>query len=64
MKLLFSKLVCLILTFSSNGFERPNFVIMFMDDLGYADIGPFGAKDFPTPDLDRMAKEGRNLSAF
>lgn len=37
---------------------------MFMDDLGYADIGPFGAKDFPTPNLDRMAKEGRKFTDF
>ena len=35
-----------------------------MDDLGYADIGPFGAKDFPTPHLDRMAKEGRKFTDF
>jgi len=35
-----------------------------MDDLGYADIGPFGAQDFPTPNLDRMAKEGRKFTDF
>ena len=44
--------------------KTPNVVIMFMDDLGYADIGPFGAKDFPTPNLDRMAKEGRKFTDF
>ena len=37
--------------------EKPNVVIMFMDDMGYADIGAFGAQDYPTPNLDRMAKE-------
>ena len=41
--------------------KTPNVVIMFMDDLGYADIGAFGAKLTLTPHLDRMAKEGRNL---
>ena len=44
--------------------KTPNVVIMFMDDLGYMDIGPFGAKDFPTPNLDRMAKEGRKFTDF
>jgi arylsulfatase A len=43
---------------------RPNFVIINIDDLGYADIGPFGSKLNRTPNLDRMAKEGRNLTSF
>jgi arylsulfatase A-like enzyme len=31
---------------------------MFIDDLGYGDIAPFGCKDIPTPNLDRFAAEG------
>src|SRR5215831_6830869 len=42
----------------------PNIVIIFMDDLGYADIGPFGAKGYATPNLDRLAKEGRVFTDF
>jgi len=42
----------------------PNVVIIFCDDLGYADIGPFGAKAYRTPNLDRMAAEGRKFSRF
>jgi len=42
----------------------PNIVIIFIDDQGYADIGPFGAKDWPTPNLDRMAREGRKFINF
>ena len=41
----------------------PNIVIIFCDDLGYADIGPFGAKT-KTPNLDRMAKEGMKFTDF
>ena len=44
--------------------NKPNVVIMFMDDMGYADIGPFGAKAYPTPHLDQMAKEGRKFTDF
>ena len=46
----------------------PNFVIVYADDLGYADIGPFS--DLPrgrrpvTPHLDRMAAEGVKLTSF
>ena len=42
----------------------PNFVIIFIDDMGYADIGPFGAKGYATPNLDRMAQEGRDFTDF
>ncbi|MGH9840788.1 MAG: sulfatase family protein [Blastocatellia bacterium] len=42
----------------------PNIVIIFADDLGYADIGSFGAKGYKTPNLDRMAAEGVRLTNF
>jgi len=44
--------------------EKPNFVIIFCDDLGYADVGCFGAKGFETPNLDRMAAEGMRVTDF
>jgi arylsulfatase A len=43
---------------------KPNVVILFVDDLGYADIGPFGATKQKTPNLDRMAAEGMKLTSF
>jgi hypothetical protein len=33
--------------------QKPNLVIIFTDDMGYADIGAYGCKDIPTPHLDR-----------
>ncbi len=42
----------------------PNVIVIFCDDLGYADIGPFGCKAYTTPHLDRMAKEGRKFTNF
>ncbi len=44
--------------------ERPNFVVIFCDDLGYNDIGPFGSKKHRTPNLDAMAKGGRRFTNF
>lgn len=43
---------------------KPNVVVIFIDDLGYADIGPFGATKQKTPHLDRMAAEGMKLTSF
>jgi arylsulfatase A-like enzyme len=42
----------------------PNFVIVFADDLGYGDVGCYGARDYSTPNLDRMAAEGTKFTDF
>jgi len=42
----------------------PNVVVIFIDDMGYADIGPFGAEGYETPNLDRLAREGRQFTDF
>ena len=47
---------------SAHAADRPNVVVLFIDDLGYADTGPFGCKDIPTPNIDRLAKEGTVLT--
>ncbi len=44
--------------------ETPNIVLIFIDDMGYADIGPFGNTKVRTPNLDRMAAEGRKFTSF
>jgi arylsulfatase A len=53
--------LCPVLTAAD---RPPNVVVFFIDDMGYADIGPFGAKAYPTPHLDRMAAEGRLFTDF
>ena len=42
----------------------PNFIVVFCDDMGYADVGPFGAEGYSTPHLDRMAREGMKFTDF
>ncbi|PHR91946.1 MAG: arylsulfatase [Blastopirellula sp.] len=44
--------------------EKPNIIVMYIDDLGYNDIGPFGSKLHRTPNLDVMAQEGRRFTDF
>ena len=48
----------------ADGGRPPNVVIVFADDQGYADVGVFGAEGFETPNLDRMAAEGRTFTDF
>ncbi len=42
----------------------PNVVLIFVDDLGYGDLGCFGAKDIRTPHIDRLAAEGNKFTSF
>jgi arylsulfatase A-like enzyme len=44
--------------------DKPNFVLIFIDDLGYGDLGCFGSKTIRTPHLDRLAAEGRKFTSF
>jgi arylsulfatase A len=43
--------------------RRPNVILMICDDLGYGDLGCYGSK-IPTPNLDKMATEGRRFTRF
>lgn len=58
--LLFLNFVCPLIAAQA----PPNIVIIFIDDMGYADIGPFGNTEVRTPHLDRMAAEGMKFTSF
>jgi len=38
--------------------DKPNFILIVADDLGYADLGYQGSKQIPTPSIDRLAESG------
>ncbi len=44
--------------------RKPNFIVIFCDDLGYGDLGCFGHPSIRTPNLDRMAAEGQKWTNF
>jgi arylsulfatase A-like enzyme len=43
---------------------RPNVVLIVADDLGYGDLGSYGAPDIRTPNLDRLAHDGVRLTDY
>lgn len=43
---------------------KPNFIVIFTDDMGYGDIGVFGHPSIKTPHLDNMAIEGQKWTSF
>jgi arylsulfatase A len=51
-------------TLAEKSLDKPNVVIIFCDDVGYADIGVFGARGYETPNLNRMAAEGVKFTDF
>ena len=57
----YSAVLILLLGFSETKAEEahsPNVLLILADDLGYHDLGCYGAKDFETPNIDRIAASG------
>lgn len=61
--------ICLILCIAISGLtvlsaDKPNFIVLFADDMGYSDLSSYGHPTTRTPHLDRMAAEGVRLTSF
>ena len=63
MKSLIPLILFLFASFSAQS-EKPNIVIIFTDDQGYADLGCYGSKTNRTPRLDQLATEGTLFTSF
>ena len=57
-------LTFLVLPFHLFSQKKPNVILIMMDDLGYGDLGVYGASQYQTPNLDKMAKEGVRFTHF
>mgnify|MGYP003673953718 FL=1 len=44
--------------------KKPNIILIFIDDMGWADLSSFGNTDAQTPNIDRMANEGISFEQF
>ena len=49
---------------AKSGDDRPNIVVILCDDLGYSDLGCYGATRIQTPHLDRLASQGLRFTQF
>jgi arylsulfatase A len=56
--------LCAISLATSAFAAPPNVILINCDDLGYGDLGCYGAKDIRTPQIDRMAAEGTRFTDF
>ena len=61
-------LFCLFLVISATSLltasDGPNFVVFLVDDLGYGDLGCYGNRQTPTPNIDQLANEGIRFTDF
>ena len=64
MKSLLTFVFSLFLTVRGLAETPPNIVLIFIDDMGYADIGPFGNTGVRTPHLDKLAAQGRKFTSY
>ncbi|MCP5545305.1 MAG: sulfatase-like hydrolase/transferase [Akkermansiaceae bacterium] len=55
---------CLAAPFASAAAPKPNFVVVFIDDMGWGDFSCFGNKEAETPNIDRFASEGIRFKSF
>jgi uncharacterized sulfatase len=44
--------------------RRPNIILIMADDLGYGDLSCYGQKNFATPNIDRLAREGLKFTDY
>ena len=57
-------LLCLLALDDARAQSRPNILLIYVDDLGYGDLGSFGHPVIQTPNLDRLAAEGMTLTNY
>ncbi|MEO1527395.1 MAG: sulfatase [Planctomycetota bacterium] len=55
---------CILAAGTASCQQQPNIVLIFVDDLGYGDLGCYGNKTNKTPNIDRMAAEGQRWTSF
>jgi len=54
-------MTCSLYAFSS---EKPNIIIVYIDDMGYSDLACYGGKYTPTPNMDKLADEGIKFTQY
>ena len=76
-RILFTAVICIVAAYSqilladnataspdANATQRPNVLVIFVDDFGPGDVSCYGGKQIQTPAIDRLASEGMRFSQF
>ncbi len=61
---LFAAILAMVCLMPAVAAERPSIILILTDDMGYGDVGCYGGKFAPTPNIDRMAAEGTRFTQF
>ncbi len=61
-QLIFSIFFITLIMMSCIEKEKPNFVFILVDDLGWTDVGVFGSSFYETPNIDQLAVEGMRFT--
>lgn len=64
MKRLFCSILLALLPAYADAEQRPNFIVIMADDLGYGDLGCYGNSTIQTPHLDQLARDGLRFTDF
>lgn len=56
--------MCLLISSAYAETQKPNFVIIFLDDAGWGDYNTFAETKYPTPNVDQLAEEGTKFTQF
>lgn len=64
MKVIYCSLLLFLLNFTIYAQKKTNIIFVFIDDMGYGDLGCYGRKDVQTPNIDGLAKEGILFTQF
>lgn len=57
-------LIALTMASAANAQDKPNIILIMADDMGWSDIGCYGAVHIKTPNIDRIAREGMLFTQF
>ncbi|MFT5494595.1 MAG: arylsulfatase A, partial [Limisphaerales bacterium] len=57
-------LFAIALPFETRAADRPNVILIFIDDMGWGDVGCYGNKFIDTPHIDQLAKDGVRFTDF
>lgn len=56
--------LCLCIALPAASASAPNIIVILADDLGYGDVGSFGAEGIATPHIDQLAADGLKFTQF